>query len=352
MKTRSVNEIIDGFRKRLASLSSPLANFAQYSNIYSLFRSVASVLTEQDTRLINAIDQSFISTANGSNLDRRATDYGFYRILGSKAKGSILIKSNKKGVIKKGSILTTSSNANQYEVESDIYLIPGEVSGRIVSVNQGSYLNLPSNTKLYSIVYKDVDITVGYSRDVINGKAIGDISGAKDQESDEEFRSRIKRHIGRRNTDVGSLTYLKEELLKVPYLSKVYILNHKPVPGYFSIYVDTRDSKHINSLYLLVSSLKPLGSLPLIKPLNQTPLSIRVECFDVSLGTADQVKNELKDAISLYISSFQIGQSLSLPELKSVCYQIYPKSKVLSPSTDIYIDAESLLSISSLQVLV
>lgn len=351
MKARTVNEVINAFKIRLVALSSPLANFAPYSNTYALLRSIASVLTEQDTRLSNSIDESFISTATGSNLDRRAADFGLYRIAGSKSKGSILIKSNRELSIKRGTILTNSSSSLQYEVLLDITVKVGESSGKISSLGYGYINNLTAGTRLYSSIY-DLEITVGYSRDVITGRALGDLSGGKSQETDDEFRKRILSSIRRTGSNLGALSYIKEQLLLLPYVTKVFIYNHKPVPGYFSVFVDTRDSKQINSIELLLNSIKPVGSLALVKPLKLVSLSIRIECEDVSANNAQSIKSSMTEAISSYVSSLSLGEPLVLQELKNICYQVHSKSKVISPVTDVATDSESLLSLSSLQVLV
>lgn len=351
MKARTINEVINSFKKRLVALSSPLANFNSYSNTYILFRAIASVLTEQDTRMLNSINESFLSTATGRNLDRRAEDFGFYRTGGSKAKGSILIKSNRDLVIKRGSILSNASNSAQYELIHDVQVKAGETPGKIISIAYGSIFNLTAGTKLYSSIY-DLDITIGYTRDPLTDRALGDLVDGRTQETDEEFRSRILSVIRRDKSDTGSLSYIRDNLLRLSYISKVFIYNHKPVPGYFSVYVDTRDSKHINSISNVIDSIKPVGSLALVKPLKLASVSIKVECEGVSSVNAQSVKDSISSSIYEYMSSLSLGQPLLISELKNICYQNYPKSRVVSPVTDIFIDSESLLSLSSLQVLV
>jgi uncharacterized phage protein gp47/JayE len=349
MKARSVNEIINSFKKRLVSIGSPLANFAPYSNTYALFRAIGSILSEQDTRLSNATEESFLLTATGRNLDRKAEDFGLYRLTGSKSKGSILVKASRDGSLLKGTILNTASNAIQFEVISDINYKAGEVVGRVQAISNGSLYNLQPGTKLYSSTY-DVDITVGYSRDPITGNALGSLEGGGTAETDEEFRTRILSSIRKKDRYLGTSNSIKEELLKLPYVTKVFILNHKPVSGYFTVYVDNRDSKNLNYIGLIIESIKPVGSLFILKPLSINSLSIRIEGEFSS--SSEETRSLITETAYDYVNNLSIGQTFSVAELQRRLYQINSRVKLVSPTVDIKPDTESLLSISSIRVLI
>lgn len=350
MKPRSVNELILSFKKRLTSLGSPLAKFSPYSNVYALFRSISSVLAEQDTRLNNSSKESFISTATGSNLDRKAADFALYRLAGSKASGSILVKANRTGRLLKGTILNLPSRSLQYKVLSDINLRPGEALGKVEAVSEGSEYNLIQGSKLYSVTFSDIDITVGYTRNAITGQAVGSISGGSLTETDSEFRSRILSNLRKKDRYLGTLSSLREEILKLPYVSKVFIANHKPVTGYFTVYVDNRDSKNLNYISLLIESIKPVGTLFLLKPLVLKPISIRVEC-PVERST-NNLKESISNVVVEYVEQLSMGNEFNISDLNHLLSQVNPKAKVVSPATNINPTDDSVISISSLTVLV
>lgn len=349
MKARTVNDLILSFKKRLTSIGSPLANFSPYSNVYALFRSIASVLSEQDTRLNNAINDSFVMTATGSNLDRRAEDFGLYRLIGTTSSGSILVKGIEKTRMQKGTILSTSSRALQFELLDTIELKPNrEVLGKVRALSNGSQYNLPQGTKLYSISYSNVEITVGYSRNPINGTPIGSISGGSLAESDNEFRSRILDSIRKKDRYVGTSSNLKEQILTLPYVTKVFINNHSPVTGYFTVYVDNRDQRDLNYIRLFINSIKPVGTLFLLKPLIMKPVSISIECE----GGSRDTKSTLTSAVMDYLSALSIGEPLKLSDLSHYLTSIHPRATITSPVTDIYPGKESIISASSIKVLI
>ena len=126
---KTIDEILDNIRTVLKEENSELANFPEYGNLYIIFRSLASVISEQDSELDSMYDSLFINTSNDKNLDQRAKEYGLERQKGTKAYGSVIVENslpisgNFNTKIKRGTILLNPFTNKQYMVLKDVSLV-------------------------------------------------------------------------------------------------------------------------------------------------------------------------------------------------------------------------------------
>jgi uncharacterized phage protein gp47/JayE len=351
MRVRSINNIIDSIKRTLDSLGSPMAKFSSYSNLYILFRAIATVVVEQDVRLKEIIDSSFISTATGSYLDRRAADFGMYRLKGSYTTGSVLVK-GPSVALSRGTILYTSDQTYQYEVGSSV-TIPSTIEAvlTIKALGIGGEYNLPQGTFLYSNLYPNHSFVVGRYRDPITRVVVGSLSNGSSVESDSEFRSRIGSKLSGGLSQTGTIRSIREELLKLPYLTRVYIKEHTPITGYFTIFIDTQDSELIKTISSLVQSIKPIGVAFLVRPLRTKAIDVSVEVI-VNNYQEGSISTVINRTLSSYFSSLSLGASINPTYIRDALISIPSINSVLvtKPSLPISLPTQAVADLGKVDI--
>lgn len=335
---KNVSEIINQFKNNLSALGSPLATFTNYSNIYILFRSIASVISQQYNDLDNYYKNSFLSTATGDNLDSRALDYGLYRGEGSYATGYCIATSSTTITLPSGTILNTATSNLQFQTTVEANLINGESYIKIQSNTYTEIANLNAGTTLTSPFYPTVKFVIANSKD-LSGNFIGGLIGGKSTESDSSFKTRI---LAQLNNNQGTLSsiYNKLEELGVP---KFYIKEHYPVTGYFTVYLDTQDQTLIDNVETGLMEVKPIGVAFELKPLKGYFIDLRFVITLQSLDFAENVSNSIRQICSNYFNTLELGQELYPINLSVLCSNITgltdiriidPADSKLVPPTD------------------
>jgi hypothetical protein len=350
MKPRSINSVIDSIRNILESLGSPMAKFSSYSNLYILFRSIATVLVEQDVRLKEVIDNSFISTASGSNLDARAADFNIFRLRGTFTTGSCLVK-GPATLIPKGTVLYSSDQLLQYEIYSDLKLTSLEAPSLIKALGIGEEYNLPQGSFLYSNLFPSHSFVIGRYRDPITKLPIGSLSHGSNKETDSEFRSRIRSLISGGFSNHGTPSSITQEITKLPFISRVFIKEHTPVTGYFTVFVDITDSQLIKEVDYLIRKIKPVGTAFLIRPLRTRPIDISIEI--VLGGYSDSsITDRAKRVLSSYFSSLPLGSEVNPLYIRDALVAAIPmKSLSISkPSLPIQLSNESVADLGKVDI--
>lgn len=335
---KNVLEIISQFKNNLSSLGSPLANFTNYSNIYILFRSIASVISQQYNDLDTYYKNSFLSSATGDNLDSRALDYGLYRGEGSYATGYCIATSNSNIILPNGTILNTATNNLQFQTIEEATISNSESYIKLQSNTYTEIANLNAGTTLISPFYPTVKFVIANSRD-LSGNFIGGLTGGKSTESDSSFRTRILAQLNNNNQGTLSSIYNKLEELGVP---KFYIKEHYPVTGYFTVYLDTQDQTLIDNVETGLMEVKPIGVAFELKTLKSYFIDLRFVVTLQSLDFAENVSNSIRQICSNYFNTLELGQELYPINLSVLCsnitglidIRIIDPANTLAPSTD------------------
>lgn len=320
-----VNDIILLLRRSLERTR--LSDFVPYSDIHILFRAIASVISEREVSLTTLFRLFYIYTSKGEYLDKRARDYGLTRLQGTRASGWVLITSpNQNSNIPKGLILSAPGLVLQYEVTYAIAVPKGlEVLTSIESLNEDASANLPAGVSLYSNFYPHVNFIVGRYRTPA-GPQQG-LSGAGEVESDEQFKQRLLRWLTRGSpVSKNSLSLLLESL---PGIGKVHIQEHFPITGYFTVYLETKDSILLNRARALIDTNKAAGVSFIVSSILKTQVNISVI---VSVGTSLDPE-VIKSSIFAFIYKLPVGSGLSLKDLISYISQVSSSIKSVEIST-------------------
>ena len=335
MIVRTIDEVIESFRSELQRLGSALSKFTYFSNIYIIIRAIASLITEQDSKLKNIYNEAFIRTATKEYLDRKGADYGVYRLNGSYGYGSVLIKGPKVN-IPKGLILETPNQYIQYETTEGITTFEDiEVPIGVISLAMTSQVNINPGTFLYSSLFPNHKFIIGRYKDN-NGKYIGGISGGNDVETDERYRSRILSSIKGPNT--GTVDAIYNALKLLPFINKIFIEEHSPITGYFTIVTDITDKVNLNKIEEVIKRVKPIGISYKIRNLSIEPVTINLRIKLSSLSNTSSIDSLIKLELRKLNNILTPNQVLSKDTISAMVYQLSPSIlsiELISPLYDI-----------------
>jgi uncharacterized phage protein gp47/JayE len=291
----------------------PLSNFSPYSNVYILYRAVAIAIAEQDSLIEGMVSGFHLATATGMNLDKRANDYGLTRLAG-------------------GVLLTDPTSRYQYEVKEKVYVGVGvEIPIYIQSTSGTASSDLPSGTYLTSSFYPSMSFVVGRYRDTSSGAAIGAIEGGLDRESDTSLRARLLQHLRNNSTSNRDSIYLA--VRSVPGINRVVLVEHEPITGYFTVYVDTNDATLLTKVRAVVDTVKAAGISYLVRAMLPTPINIEISVS----GARDIDSDVLRAALTSMIESTTPASPIYLDSIRATALKVAGVSRVVSitPNTDV-----------------
>jgi uncharacterized phage protein gp47/JayE len=345
---KSVIEIINSIKSNLKLLNSPLAATPEYSNAYLLFRSVAQEISRQYTDLNDFYLNSFLNSASGDNLDARARDFNVYRAEGTNSSGYVYATNLITIVIPKGAILNTATSNYQFQTTEESSLTPTGNYIPISAIVSTELANLNAGTILTSPFYPTVKFIVANSID-LNGNYLGGLAGGKSPESDNQFRVRVFSQIN--NQSKGTLEAVISKLQQLN-LSKFFIKESYPIPGYFTVYVGDSDQRLIDIIEENLMAVKPVGVAFEIKTISSYPIDLRFVITLDSIESTETVVNRVKQLTYNYFNSLSLGQELypiNLAALASGTLGIVD-IKVVNPSeTKIAPPVDTLLTLRNLE---
>lgn len=330
MPARTVAQILTSMRDSLVGTA--LSNFSPYSNVYILYRAVAIALAEQDSLIEGMLSGFHLATATGADLDRRANDYGITRLSGNGARGWVLAKSTEAVLLQAGALLTDPTNRYQYEVTQRAYLGAGiEIPIYVQSTSGSRGSNLPAGTYLTSSFYPSITFLVGRYRDTSNGSPVGAVDGGSDREVDSDLRGRLLQHLRNRSTSNKDSIYLA--VRAVPGISRVVLVEHDPITGYFTVYVDSNDSVLLTRVRAVVDTVKAAGVSYLVRAMTPTPINL-----DISVtGTTDIDTDVLRAGLVSFIVNTLPSSPIYLDTVRGVALKVAGVTRVVSitPNSDI-----------------
>ena len=330
MPARTIAQILTSMKESLAG--GPLSNFSPYSNVYILYRAVAIAIAEQDSLIEGMVSGFHLATATGTGLDKRANDYGLSRLAGGGARGWVLAKSTENVLLQAGVLLTDPTSRYQYEVKERVYVGVGvEIPIYIQATSGTANSNLPTGTYLTSSFYPSMGFVVGRYRNTGTGTTVGAIEGGSDRESDTSLRARLLQHLRNRSTSNRDSIYLA--VGSVPGITKVILVEHEPITGYFTVYVDSNDSTLVKRVRTVVDTVKAAGVSYLVRPMVPTPINIEISV----LGSRDIDSDVLRSSLSYLIENTPPASPIYLDAIRTTALKVAGVTKVVSitPNTDI-----------------
>jgi uncharacterized phage protein gp47/JayE len=281
---------------------------------------------------VNALSRA--SSSTGKDLDSFMADFGFERNSASAASGPVTLSRNvatNAVYIQAGDIVQTSVGHIQFEVYAD-------TSDPNWVPTQNAYL---MDIGVLSINVPVIALVKGSSGNVIAGAIdqaasfipVDTISNADaftngvDEESDSSFRARFIVWINSRSlgtllayqaaiTD-GTPTIFSKVAENTNFTGSTQL-------GFNTIIIDDGSGNPPSSLITLISQkidqVRALGIQYGVYPVVVLTANITVNVSIAPLASSSDVIQDIKDAISEYMSTLQIGQTLIFTKLYQVIY--------------------------------
>lgn len=308
---RSVEEILSRIKNLL--VDTPLAGFKPYSNLYALFRAFAGVIVELEQQLENIKTIKSEDNATGTDLDRIASEYGLYRIQGSTATGSALMKTATPQTVVAGTIFQSKDGTQLRTLSNLVFTNNGEIAVQLESV-EAKYISIEAGAVLTANVYPGINCVVGVFRDSNGNPLIGIFDGTN-QETDSELRSRIK--LLKVNWNSKELK-LQNRLLNIDGVSRVYISNSNPVPGALTIYLNSKNQRVLSAVRLSIEDFKEPGILVIVKSIDYYYVEIDAQIAVNNLADTGVIDSSIKSALQQYVESLGLVESLEPNTLTSI----------------------------------
>lgn len=283
--------------------------------------------------VVTNYDNSFLSAASGPFLDLFGDGYGVPRLLDRRANltsedGIIrfYVRSGtlgqrlpdplntNKGLISRGTVVTSSSGAVQYEVSEDVTFALNLKSVYVpaVSVASGEGGRIgPNQLTSHSLSASDVFVT--------NDIAI--VIGS-DVESDEDYRFRLTRAFNTRFSNNGAAVQVAAS--SVPGVLRSILVPFLRGAGTFDVLLLPRGNKLSRSVkneaLRAVSRATAFGISPRIKEPDYVPVKVTVRLRydrEVGAGSRDAIRDAVQSSILNYIGNIPLGGELIINQLRT-----------------------------------
>ena len=349
MTTRSIELIIDQFRASLQEDNSDLADFPTFGNLYTIYRSIATLIQEQDEKLETTATNIFINTASGVALENRASEFNIRRNAGARATGSIIILGNIPA-IPINTVLTDLNTGLQFTTLNRINMRAGRGVGIINSTELTPLANLRAGTELFSSIYPNLRFIVGTNYDVLTSTYIGNLIGGAYREDDDEFRSRILDTLN--NLSSSSIRSLELSLLNINGVSRVFIQENEPSLGYITIYINNADRTIIKNVEAALEFIKPVGTATIVKSFIPVTINIDLVVTTYNQTNLSNLNSSIRLALTNYLNNISLNNTLTIEGIAGSVLNIagIVNVEVLNPTSNTIISANEILSLGTLNI--
>ena len=345
---RFIDDIINSFRSSLTNLNSPLAEFSDYSNLYMIFRSIASIISEQEFKLSNVNNNLYLSSAVGEYLDRIGADYGVYRNPGLRGVGFVIGITNVPRTIEKGTILTVRDTLlTQLEVVADTSIF-NESLIEVRAVQPG-FTSLLAGTVVDSEL-DDIIFYVGTNRNASTNTFTGSFISGGDRETDEDYRNRILNSL--KNPLYGTYSHIISSIEALGGISFVEIQNNTPVAGYITVLTDNKDPLIIQGIRRIIEE-ETIGIGYFIKTVDNYTVNLSLE---VTLSQSEVDLNIFQSQIEAVVvdlfNNLSAGEVVTRQRLLGRVGRLIGVQDVEVTSSNLptAVNSEQILKLSNLSV--
>lgn len=341
---KSFSQILNEMAVHLTS-TSPITDMNTGSVARTLLESVALVMDEAYFQMVNLLNGFYINTATGSDLDRRASDFGQQRKLALQANVLVTFGGSGTPTIPAGTMVSSPAAGNTPEIIF-ITVTSGTIGDLIPATCQiaGSIGNVASSS-ITTIINNPNPILI---TSVTN---TAPSVGGQDQEADDTFRARLQAFL--QSFSKGTVNAIIAAALGVKQVTVAKVLENYTISGYMisPSLIDLVDggtlsaSGQIGNIVVVIDNGS--GSFPpSVVPTTQDILlgstsdpttfpgyvAAGIQCFTtrpinepvtvaLTLSVASNVLDtasleaSVQNALSLFIQQKQIGDELFLSEI-------------------------------------
>lgn len=350
-KQRTIEEIQSEFLGSLTQ-AAPNLNINQSSPLYTLARANASVISDQEQRLSAFLRSSNVLSAEADDLDLLAGSI-VIREEPTTAIGTVLVSpTEQEQTIPLGVVLTDLLTGLQFiSTASATTSRFVSVSLPVKAASSGSAYNIAAGTTLFSPDYQSVIFTVGTAK-LANNTYTGSMQGGRDIEPDDYFRQRLLASLLSSN-QTASKNFFRQRVLSYPGVTRAYVKTR--VGGVVEVWVNTIGvftSIELEAIRDYLLETMPAGIILAIGQarVKTFDLALKVTPFNSSLANLSLLTQQISFAISSYVSSLDIADSIPLSKIDQLVRPLVQNLKVISPVSDLKADIDQVLILSSLDI--
>jgi uncharacterized phage protein gp47/JayE len=310
------DDIFNSIVNTLTSVGSKLTDFNQGSGLRAIVQAFAASLSLRETRLVTLQESFYIATATGSDLDKRAADFGLLRRVGSYSSGFVTITPLVKNInlsLPAGSLLSTADGALNYLTTQPIRIATTSVTVSVMSTTDGAASDLPGGTYLLSSALgKEAQIRT------TSAGTRGGIAA----ENDVAFRQRFVDFL--LSLAKCTVRSVQETVLGVPGVSTIIFSDIDPVPGAFVVFVDdgngTATQATVDAATAAIEVVKAAGVAFIVKAIQQLPINVSLTVQLEALADSTTVLAQISAAITAYFNSLAPGQIMYASKVTAAAY--------------------------------
>lgn len=350
----SIQEITNSFFRSLQVNNSPLSDFSEGSVIYTIARAQAAIYQQLESNLINSHAAFYLSTAEGTDLDTRASDFYIQRLDGSPASGSALftpmlenylLSPNTLLIEPKSLLQYITLNTNSISLQADI-----DTRVPISSLDTGSICNLAAGTRIYVEAATNLRVIVGTHRHP-TGEYCTPLSGGRDIESDLLLRMRAINSLrSRRGT---TQLAIQTDLLTLSDVEWVSVSSS--LPGLITVWVDSSiqlSAQFLKTVAERVDEIKAAGLVSQVLQPSRQFVSISIKVQDSYYLDQTSYSYTLRSLVQSYMYNLGVSSTFNPQQLQSYLSSQLSSTaiSVEKPDTSISIAQNSVLRLSDLDI--
>lgn len=341
---KSYDELLEEFFLQLSYHESSAIDRSPGSLMHVLGRAFAKVQSEAELDQKRLAEQFYVSVAQGSDLDRRAQDFGLLRRVGTKASGKLLaISTDNTQTVSPGTVLTEPKSTAQFRVidGAAVTVSPlAETLLSIESVSTGLSQNLAAGTRLISSVYPRVVFTVGEYRQS-DGIVRNGLRNGRDSETDAELRERVTNLLTSKRGVNESV--LRTFLLNLPQV--LWTSVQTTSPGILQVWVDVVNDSDVALVKtaLLEAGLVAAGVFLDLRRAQVQLLDITLNLTPLPGTDLDELTAAVSQRAQSFLLDLDLGQRFSRYALQQAIAPLVAEVVVSEPVSDISPSANTVV---------
>jgi uncharacterized phage protein gp47/JayE len=333
---KTIEEAQQQYLQALADANSEIKiDKIQGSVAYTFARGSAAVAVLQDLELKSLADSINLSTAVGSQLDSFSS-FGITRLPAARATGTVLCLSKEEPAeLQPNTLVTEIKSGLQFTTLNTTPLTISylETPVRVQALSTGAAYNLGAGNILYAAGLPYFRAVVGNIH-TENNEYLGSLSGGVSIEDDNAFRNRIASWLLSHTT--ASRAVVINRLLSFPGVTRAY--TYTKAGGVLEVWVDSLQSLNQSQKTELINYLRPYTSDGIVIALSQlvtVPANLTLEIIPFTGSNMDATTSRIRQIISSYIATLEVGQSLSLTTIAELLRPLAVRVRVIEPRVDI-----------------
>lgn len=302
-------------------------------------------LTKAYISMGDILGLGFIETNFNDYLDRRVSEFGVYRKLGSKSHGQIKVTGTEGFSIENGTVVIF--NNLRYVVLNDISLPTTDIL-EVEALEVGRKYN----------ILKDSEFALADASSSVSSLiAMNDFKGGIDVETDEELRQRFVKVVNNPSTS-GNKNHYEEWALEVNGVSKAKVYPLWNGNGTVKVMVVGDDNKPVSEDIVknvndYIESNKPIGCTLTVTTPSILDVSLVATIKLVSGYTIDDINNSFKYDLDVYLSS--INNELTYAKVFGILANTEGVSDISTltlngATSNIQIPEDKIININSLEI--